>query len=43
MLTELCQELRNWFDRERYYGTFTIENGNIILVPIEAPAEQPEE
>ena len=25
------------------YGTFTIENGNIILVPIEAPAEQPEE
>lgn len=29
MLTELCQELRNWFDRERHYGTFTIENGNI--------------
>lgn len=29
MLTELCQELRNWFDRERHTGTFTIENGNI--------------
>lgn len=30
MLTELCQELRNWFDKERHYGTFTIENGNIV-------------
>lgn len=30
MLTELCQELRNWFDRERRTGTFAIENGNII-------------
>ena len=29
MLTELCQELRNWFDRERHTGSFTIENGNI--------------
>lgn len=29
MLTELCQELRNWFDRERHTGTFTIEGGNI--------------
>lgn len=29
MLTELCQELRNWFDRERHYGTFTITGGNI--------------
>lgn len=28
-LTELCQELRNWFDRERHYGTFTITGGNI--------------
>ena len=36
MLTELCQELRNWFDRERRTGTFTIANGNItadFLVP----------
>lgn len=29
MLTELCQELRNWFDRERHTGTFTIQGGNI--------------
>lgn len=31
MLTELCQELRNWFEKEKYFGTFTIENGQIIL------------
>ena len=24
MLTELCQELRNWFVKLRYFGTFTI-------------------
>lgn len=30
-LTELCQELRNWFEREKYFGTFTIENGAIIV------------
>ena len=29
MLTEICQELRNWFDISRHSGTFTIENGNI--------------
>lgn len=29
MLTELCQEIRNWFDRARYTGTFTITGGNI--------------
>ena len=27
MLTELCKELRNWFDRERHEGTFTISGG----------------
>ena len=31
MLTELCQELRNWFEREKFFGTFTIENGQINL------------
>lgn len=33
MLTELCQELRNWFDRNqpKYYGEFTIENGVLVL------------
>lgn len=29
MLTELCQELKNWFDKERHIGTFTITDGNI--------------
>lgn len=29
MLTELCQELRNWFDRERHTGTFSISGGTI--------------
>ena len=29
-LTELCQELRNWFDRERYSGTFEIQNGEFV-------------
>lgn len=29
MLTELCQELRNWFDQEQYFGTFEITNGSI--------------
>lgn len=32
MLTELCQECKNWFDRDqpKYYGTFSIQNGNIM-------------
>ena len=29
MLTELCNELNNWFDRSRYFGTFTIKDGQI--------------
>lgn len=29
MLTELCQELHNWFDLERYEGTFTISGGSL--------------
>ena len=31
MLTELCQELRNWFERKKFFGTFTIESGQINL------------
>lgn len=31
MLTELCQELRNWFERKKYFGTFTIDNGGISV------------
>lgn len=32
MLTELCQELRNWFDRDqpKLYGDFEITDGKII-------------
>lgn len=30
MLSELCGYLRNWFDREKYIGDFTISNGVII-------------
>jgi len=36
MLTELCQELHNWFVLEKHTGTFTIDGGNItasFLVP----------
>lgn len=27
MLTELCKELNNWFERERHEGTFTVSGG----------------
>lgn len=32
MLTELCHELKNWFDRDqpKFYGKFIIEDGVII-------------
>lgn len=30
-LTELCQDLRNWFDRERLVGEITISNGEITV------------
>lgn len=29
VLTELCQEIRNYFERERHTGTFEITGGNI--------------
>lgn len=31
MLTELCHEIKNWFVREKHFGTFTIEGGSIEL------------
>ena len=33
MLTEICQELRNWFDRDlpKWHGDFTISDGEIVL------------
>ena len=32
MLTEICQELRNWFDRDqpKIYDTFEVSGGHII-------------
>lgn len=27
MLTELCKEINNWFDKKRYFGTFAVEDG----------------
>ena len=32
MLTELCQELRNWFDLERHFGEFEI-SGGVLTAP----------
>lgn len=29
MLTEICAELRNYFETEKHYGVFTIEGGSI--------------
>lgn len=30
MLTELCQELRNYFDKNRLYGSFEIRDGGVF-------------
>lgn len=29
MLTELCHELKNWFERSKHIGSFVVENGEI--------------
>ena len=29
MLSEVCREIRNWFDKSRYIGDFVIANGTI--------------
>lgn len=29
MLTELCLELRNWFELSKYFGEFSIEDGEL--------------
>ena len=31
MLTELCGVLRNWFETDKISGTYTVENGSIVL------------
>lgn len=39
MLADLCQELKNWFDRglPKYYGEFTISNNKIYKDGSELP------
>lgn len=32
MLSELCKELNNWFCVKKFFGTFTIEDG-VLIVP----------
>lgn len=38
MMTELCQNLRNWFDRgqKKWHGKITISNGVISFEPLNA-------
>ena len=31
MLTELCTELRNWFERKIYYGSITIDSDGVTV------------
>lgn len=30
-LTDFCEEVKNWFDRERAFGIFEIKNGTIVI------------
>lgn len=30
-ITDFCEELHNWFDVDRIFGTFTISNGEIAV------------
>lgn len=30
-MTDFCEELHNWFDVDRIFGTFTISNGEITV------------
>ena len=31
MLTQVCQYLRNWFERTKYIGDFTIASGELVF------------
>lgn len=31
MLNEICHEIKNWFDVDRHFGVFTIQDGTIDL------------
>ena len=34
MLTAICEELNNWFDKKKYFGTFSIVDGELVNVVI---------
>lgn len=34
MLSEICKELNNWFDKKRIFGKFTISDGTLLNVDI---------
>lgn len=40
MLSELCKELNNWFDKERYFGKFTITDGTLDVSDIDIQENQ---
>ena len=29
-MSDLCKECKNWFDKDRYFGNFVIENGSLV-------------
>lgn len=31
MLAELCHELKNWFEKDKLFDTFTISDGSIVV------------
>lgn len=31
MLTEICQEIKNWFEYKKLNGNYTIENGSLTI------------
>lgn len=33
-ITDFCEEINNFFEKEKYIGEFTIENGQIVLPAI---------
>lgn len=37
MLTEICQYLKNWFERDRITGTFTVADGEITAASASLP------
>lgn len=40
IMTELCQEIKNWFDKDRFYGDFKIENNILTMNGAELPIKE---